>query len=372
MRSTRILHVMNDFSDSSISRIVERVIRSLKSDDYEWYVGALNETTGLQSVFKELGAEVIHFLPQQNIRHCLRSFILDHDIKIIHTHTPRAIIETFLSTLGMKVRPRHVATKHLLTTSKDRRWGVVFTALDYLSLYLPDHLAAVSGGMSEKIAALPGMGNGRVSMVRNAIPCEEFYRPQNKTSARQEFGLDAGQLLFGYAGRIEPVKLLNLLLQTFANIHALHPDTRLMLIGEGSQRADLEQYSRQLGIEKNVFWLGHRTDVPNLLAAMDVYIQPSHNEGMSLSILEAMAAGKPVIATDVGGIREVLRPHENGLLISPHSTESLFEAMLELIDHPELRILYGQVARKQVFAEFSLQKMVDAYGQIYRTLLTGE
>jgi len=257
-------------------------------------------------------------------------------------------------------------------TPKDRRWGVIFTALDYVSLHLPDRLAVVSRDMAERVTALPGVQMRRVSMVRNAIPSEDFYHPQKRDAARLELGFDPEQLVFGFTGRIEPVKLLHLLLQAFADVHALHPETRLILVGDGSLRAELEQYAHQLGLANAAIWLGHRADIPSLLAAMDVYVQSSHNEGMSLSILEAMAAGKPVISTDVGGAREVLRSHESGLLVRSHSSGALFEAMLELITHPELRVRYGESAREQVLTEFSLQKMVDTYGRIYHSLIIGE
>jgi glycosyltransferase involved in cell wall biosynthesis len=371
MTPTRILHVMNVFSDSSISRIVERVIRNLKNRDCEWHVSALDEDVGIEAVFKDLGAKTVHFPLEQNARQALRSYILRHNIDVVHTHTPRTIIETHLAARGMRRRPRHVATKHLLTTPKDRRWGIVFTALDYFSLYLPDHLAAVSGEMAKKVAALPGMDAKRVSMVRNAVPCEQFYQPEKRGAARLDLGFGPDHLVFGYAGRIEPVKLIDLLIRVFGDVHALHPNTRLVLIGEGGQRAELEQYTRQLGLADVVSWLGYRGDIPSMLAAMDVYVQPSHNEGLSLSILEAMAAGKPVIATDVGGIREVLTPSQNGLLVEPHSPEALFKSMTAMASQPDLRMLLGEAARKHVVAEFSLQKMVDAYGEIYQSQITG-
>jgi glycosyltransferase involved in cell wall biosynthesis len=367
MTPTRILHVMNVFSDSSISRIVERIIRNLECQDCEWHVSALDEDEGMESVFKSLGAATVHFPLEQNARQALRSYILRHNIDIVHTHTPRTIVETRLAVMGMQRRPRHVATKHLLTTPKDRRWGIIFTALDYLSLYLPDHLAAVSGEMAKKVAALPGMDAKRVSMVRNAVPCGDFYQPEKRDAARLDLGFGPDHLVFGYAGRIEPVKLIDLLLRVFADVHALYPNVRLMLVGDGGQRAELEQLTRQLGLADAVSWLGYRGDVPSLLAAMDVYVQPSHNEGLSLSILEAMAAGKPVIATDVGGIREVLTPDQNGLLIVPHSPEALFKSMTTMAAQPDLRTLFGEAAREHVFTEFSLQKMVDAYGKIYQS-----
>ena len=117
-----------------------------------------------------------------------------------------------------------------------------------------------------------------------------------------------------------------------------------------------------------MIWTGFRQDVPRLLAAMDIYVQPSINEGFSLSILEAMAAGKPVIATDVGGTSEVVTDGRMGILIPPRSSSAIGTAIVDLLDHPEKRSTLAQAARSHVAREFGVQQMVDAYQQLYEVL----
>jgi len=370
----RILHLMNDFADSSISRIVERIIRSLGCSRYVWHVASLSGPGYMEPILKSLGAETVHFLPQQAqgplTRRALRNYLDEWQIDIVHSHTPRTILECYGSTLGMKSRPRHLATKHLLFTSQDRRWGFAYLLLDRLSLYLPDHIAAVSESIKDHVKTLPGRWNGNLTTVQNAIPCEQFYQPDARPASRLNLGLAPDHLVFGFTGRIEPVKSLDLLLTAFVNVLKVHPEARLLLAGEGSQRADLENQAKNLGIDQAVIWTGFRADIPNLLAAMDIYVQPSLNEGLSLSILEAMSAGKALIATDVGGARELLCDRNTGLLIQPGSVQALSDAMSELCANQQLRTQLGESARQYVLDTFNLQRMVSAYDQIYQKLIS--
>ena len=348
-------------------------MQTLDSRHYQWHIAGLNAYGDMETVLKNLGAEIMHVSsgqahgPERAAR-ALRNYITERQINIVHTHTPRAIFESSIAMAGMAARPHHIATKHLLTSYKDRRWGIFYSLFDTLTLYLPDRLATVSESMREVVLALPGRWDDKVVTVQNAIPCEEFYLPDSRTASRLNLGIDSDQLVFGYAGRIEPVKSLDLLLRVFAEIHTTHPKTHLVLIGEGSQRDELEQYAKKLGIDNAITWTGFRADIPDLLSAIDVYVQPSQNEGLSLSILEAMAAGKPVIATNVGGARELLCHDETGLVIPSNSCTALSKAMLELSMRPELRMRLGEAARKHVCQSFGLQRMVNEYGRIYQSL----
>ena len=370
MSQIRILHLVNNLVDSSISRIVERIIRSLGATQYEWHVGDLGGFGEMAAALKSLGAETVHFSAQQAegpAPQRIREYVHERGIQIIHTHTPRTILA--VTRAGLKNVP-HVATKHLLTKPSDRRWGALYTALDYVTLYLPDRIVPVSESMAAGIKALPGMRDCRVIPVRNAIPCEEFYQPERRRTARRSLGFGPDQVVFGYTGRLDPVKRIDLLLRAFAEVLAAHPNVRLLVVGEGSQSQELEAMGRSLGIAEAVTWTGFRADIARLLAAMDVYVQPSHNEGLSLSILEAMAAGKPVIVTDVGGAREILHHRETGMLIPPRASGALSAAMLELAQCPVLRLQLGEAAKEHVCDEFSLAKMVNAYGQIYQSLIS--
>jgi glycosyltransferase involved in cell wall biosynthesis len=377
MESIRILHIMNNFADSSISRIVERIVSILGNQAYEWHVSDVSGYGEMEARLNALGVKTVHFSPQQDqgaiVKH-IRNYVQEHQIQIVHSHTPRTIVSTFRAIAGVRRggRPRHVATKHLLTSWKDRRWGILYALFDYMTLYMPERLVPVSEGMAKHVTALPGISRDKVTAIQNAIPCDSFYQPEKRPASRLDLGLAPEQLVFGYSGRLDLVKRIDLLLQAFAQVHAVQPQARLLLIGEGTEDEELKTLASHLGIASAVIWTGYRagTEIPELLAAIDVYVQPSHNEGLSLSILEAMAAGKAVIATNVGGALEVLHQRETGLVIPALSTpDALVSAMQELSTDPELRARIAEAGQKHVFEEFGIQKMVDAYASVYHSMM---
>ncbi len=366
-----ILHLINSFGDSSISRIVFRLVGHLGKQGYALHIGALNGTGDMRGEFNRLGALEVDFRggkgeTAESIRK-IREYVTLHQVDIVHTHTPRTILMTLVA-LGMGRRPVHVATKHILNMPGDRRWGLLYSLLDRLLLYVPTHLVAVSRKVYGQITACPGLGEGRVSMIRNAIDCEPFHVPDQRDSCRSEFGLTPELVLIGTSGRLEKVKRYDLLLQGFSTAHARLPRLRLMIAGDGTLKHELEMLADELGIGHAVIWTGFRKDVPRLLAAMDIYIMSSVNEGLSLSILEAMAAGKPVIITDVGGARELVEDGKTGILIAPGSAAPIETAITELIDNPAKRAAVAQAGMEYVTREFGIGQMMESYRRLYETL----
>ncbi len=167
-------------------------------------------------------------------------------------------------------------------------------------------------------------------MIRNAIDQQAFQVAGQRDACRSEFQLSPDLIVIGSSGRLEKVKRYDLLLRGFAAFSERFPHSRLMLIGNGSLKTELELLAKELGVADAVIWTGFRSDVPRLLASLDIYVQSSVNEGLSLSILEAMAAGKPVIITDVGGARELVENGRTGILIAPGSAEEISDAMIRL------------------------------------------
>jgi glycosyltransferase involved in cell wall biosynthesis len=262
----------------------------------------------------------------------------------------------------------HLATEHLLYAPRDRRWGLLYSLLDRSTLYPADHVVAVSQRMQRELVTLPGLSARRVTAIQNAIDCAYFSAPEQRDPCRSELGLPPESHVIGYAGRIDRVKRLDLLLEGFSAAVAHHPQARLLIIGEGGQRSKLEALAASLGISDAVIWTGFRQDMPRLLAAMDLYVQTSVNEGLSLSILEAMAAGKAVIATDVGGAQEVLAHQVTGILIPPGSSPAIAAATVDLLDHPEKRAALAQAARDHVVQSFGVERMVEGYRRVYEAL----
>jgi len=372
MTTIPILHLMNAVGDSSIGRIVQRLVAHLGGQGYSWHIGGVRGLWGnLPEEFLRLGAQVVDFSDGQNRSEYLpgrvREYVLTNGIRIVHTHSPRTRLAAALALVAAP-QTVHLATEHLLYAPGDRRWGLVYTLLDRLTLYPADHVVAVSQRMGRQLVALPGLSTRRVTAIQNAIDCAFYFAPEQRTPCRSEFGLTPESRLIGYAGRIDRVKRLNLLLEGFSQVLAHHPQSRLVLIGEGDQRPELEALAAQFDISHAVIWTGFRQDMPRLLAAMDVYVQPSVNEGLSVSVLEAMAAGKPVIATDVGGAQEVLTHQRTGILIPPESSSAIAAAIIDLLDQPEKRAALAQAAREHVVQEFGVQRMVEGYRGVYEVL----
>jgi glycosyltransferase involved in cell wall biosynthesis len=373
MPQISILQLGNVVADSSSGRIVQRLMAHLGRKHYTWHIGGVCGLGNMREEFVRLGAQVVDFSDRQNgsryLARRIRAYVSAHKVRIVHTHTPRARLAAAMALVDVP-QTTHLATEHLLYAPRDRRLGLIYTLLDRLALYPADHIVAVSQGMRRQIVALPGLNTRRVTAIQNAIDCEYFFAPEQRDACRSEFGLSPEFQVIGYAGRIDWVKRLDLLLEAFSEVVSQHPQARLMIIGEGSQRPRLETLAASLGISHELIWTGFRQDMPRLLAAMDIYVQPSINEGLSLSILEAMAAGKAVIATDVGGAQEVLTHQKTGILIPPGSSPAIGAALIDLLDHPDKHTALARAARDHVVHEFGVNRMVEGYRRVYETLVS--
>jgi glycosyltransferase involved in cell wall biosynthesis len=171
-------------------------------------------------------------------------------------------------------------------------------------------------------------------------------------------------MVIGTVGRLDPVKNLPLLLQAQAVLASKHPTARSVIIGDGPERAALEATAASLGIDHLVTFAGYRSDVRALMAAFDVYVNCSTYEGVSLTILEAMAAGLPVIATPVGGNPEVVIDQETGLLV-PGLGRVIADAIARLAADRQHSRLMGDAGRWRVIRHFSIARMVDDYARAY-------
>jgi glycosyltransferase involved in cell wall biosynthesis len=168
--------------------------------------------------------------------------------------------------------------------------------------------------------------------------------------------------------RFHPVKDHATLLRAFANVSAAVQDVDLLLVGDGPLRPDLEAQADALGITRRVRFLGVRHDVPDILAASDVFVLPSLSEAASITLLEAMATGTPVVATNVGGNPEIVRHDENGLLTPRGDAPAMAMAIVRLLREPERARELGAHAAEQVRRTYRLERTIDRYHTLYREL----
>ncbi len=182
-------------------------------------------------------------------------------------------------------------------------------------------------------------------------------------------GWGMGDLVFGFVGRLVPIKDVVTLLEAFAGVIKQVPIARLLIVGDGPLRAELEEQARCLGIAEQVCFAGWQPSLPDVYRAIDVLMLTSRNEGTPVAIIEAMAAALPVIATDVGGISDVVADGHTGLLAPAGDSEALSDAMVRLATTPQERHELGSAGREVVRARFSAERLVADVSALYRNEL---
>jgi len=211
-----------------------------------------------------------------------------------------------------------------------------------------------------------GVSSSRMHIIPNAVDLDQFCLGAEESRIR--LGL-SNELVFGVVGRLEPEKDHRTLLRAFQALLAGGRAARLVVVGDGSLRGELESQCRALDIDRNVIFLGARADIPKVLPAFDVFVLSSVQEGVPLSVVEAMGAGKPIIASDVGGLRFLVRPGLNGLLVPPTDSVALAAAMRELAANEDLRQQMGVRSRQIARESFGLATMINQYQKLYDSVL---
>jgi peptidoglycan/xylan/chitin deacetylase (PgdA/CDA1 family) len=253
--------------------------------------------------------------------------------------------------------PVRVHTQHntfLDSCSRMERWKFACASLFFT------YLIAVSeqtrAGMLKS-----GSPPGRTAVIVNGVDENRFRKREVSPASRI--------LRIGCVARLAPEKGVSHLIRAFARIRAARPDTRLVLAGDGPEKAALEELSAQLGVRGSVDFLGYTAAIDRLLTTIDILALPSLTEGVPLAVLEAMAAGVPVVATRVGGLPEILENGAHGVLVPPRDCEALASAIVTLIDDPLRRQSLGARAREAVERRYSLAAMAATYRSLY---LSGE
>jgi len=225
-------------------------------------------------------------------------------------------------------------------------------------------LTTVSSDLERILIETWGVPPERVTYIPNGLDMDRFPKDLDVSPLRKEFGLTPDHRVITSIGRFVRVKDFPLLIRAFAQVHARHPETRLMLVGPG-EYDDLESLAQSLGVRESVLFTGSRADIPSILAMSDVYVNSSQFEGMSNTILEAMASSRPVVATSVGGNPELVREGETGFLVPPGDESGLATRISSLISNPSLRASMGAEARKVAARDHPLSRTLDAYNNMY-------
>jgi glycosyltransferase involved in cell wall biosynthesis len=295
----------------------------------------------------------------------LRCLVREKNIDIVHSHEYKS---DFLALLLAKFEPViPIATVHGWTGCTRRE--EFFYSVDKRLLRGFPRLITVSNQIRQTLVA-SGVREDRIHTIPNAIDAQVFRRDTARVkSVRDSLGLGPHDFAIGAVGRLEPQKRFDVLLQAFAQIRSRSPDLRLIIVGEGEERANLEHDIRRLGLTDSCRLLGHRTGIVELHHAFDLFVQSSDYEGTPNAVLEAMAMETPIVATDVGGTADLIQNGDHGLLAPPRSPAALARAIEEALDDVESTNKRRAAARLRVEQEFSFDKRLQAVQAIYEQLI---
>ncbi len=299
----------------------------------------------------------------------LRGLFHSEKVDLVHAHQYTPFSYSALSRLG-RASPPILFTEHGRHHPDHPR---LKRRLANRALLRPrDRVVAVGEAVRQALIHNEGLPARRVDVVYNGIPIDRFDREfsqEERAEARGEMQVAPDDLVLIHVARLDYLKDHPTALRTLKRLTDRVPKVRLVLVGEGPEEPAIRTLIADLGLEANVRLLGLRTDVPRLLAASDVCLLTSISEGIPLTLIEAMAAGLPVVSTNVGGAAEIVVERETGLLAPSGNDSALAEQILQLADSPETRSRMGEQGRERARGLFSERKMHDGYRHYYGVML---
>jgi glycosyltransferase involved in cell wall biosynthesis len=233
-----------------------------------------------------------------------------------------------------------------------------------------DRLVAVSPEVRDELVALGVASERKFSVIRLGIELEPRVAfGGDVTELRRRHGIPADAFVVGWFGRMTAVKRTDDLLATLVGLRDRGVDALLLLVGDGADRGRLEQRAHDLGIAKHCLFLGYQEEVAPWYAVCDAVALTSASEGTPVTIIEALAAGRPAVATAVGGVPDVVDDGETGFLVAPGDTDALAERLERLARDPALRVEMGATGRERVLRRYAVDRLVGDVDELYRELL---
>mgnify|MGYP000861575471 CR=1 FL=1 len=226
----------------------------------------------------------------------------------------------------------------------------------------------IANGCSIAKANQQRLGHKRIVVIPNAVTIPPSISTAERVALRAELLPKPNRLLLISVGRLSPPKGYSDLLTAFAKVLPTHRSVFLMIVGDGSLRSELERQVESLVLNQDVLMTGARSDIPRLLAASDLFVNASHWEGLSVAILEAMAAGLPVVATSVGDTPRIVIPG-TGLVVPPQQPAHLAEALCKLLDQPQMLPILGEAARNHITNHYNLATSVEQFLPLYAGII---
>ena len=365
-RKINILHLVLSLNIGGLEHIVYNLTSRLDKTRFNVFICCLDEFGNLKDKFKNLNIDPILLKRKERgvdwlLPIKLARIIKQKQINIIHTHN-------FSPNFYGSIAGQLSLVPKIITTQHNRRF---FERLSFKRLlvfrvlyYLNHKIIFVSENAKDLAIKITKIPSKKLMIIHNGIDTNTFQPKPKKKVLLNELGIN-DEFIIGTVSRLSKEKDISTLLKAFKYILEKEKNIKLLIVGEGPEKAALIKEAFRLNINSHVIFAGYREDIPDLLNIIDIFVITSLTEGISLTLLEAMAAQKPVVATRVGGNTEVIENGHSGILVEPKNVEIIANRLIDLIYDSKKRAYIAFNARRRVLKKFSLEKMVDAYTKLY-------
>ena len=368
----RILHVIDHLGSGGAQEAVCQIVKYGQKQRFQMEVVSLHGFGHYWEVLRSWGVPVYTLAPHGFARAAipfifLRLFRLlgRNRYDVVHTHLIGANV--LAAPLAALYRVP-VRLTHDQTHDDVRYRSFIHLGLDTLANRLNHHVIAVSSSIRTFLCQEEGVSTQKISVIYNSVDLQRFSPnndPTAKEQGRRKLGLPADALVVGGVGRLHYQKNFPLFLAVAAEVCSQFPQAIFVIAGEGPERATLEEMSRKLGIASRVRFLGFVKEMPELYQSLDVLLLTSHFEGTPLTVLEAMAMGVPVVASQVDGVAEILDDGKDALLVPWEDKELFTRQISELLADRDLAQRLAQSGQKKVRRHYSAEAMVRKVEALY-------
>jgi glycosyltransferase involved in cell wall biosynthesis len=371
-RKLRVLQLVSSIGFFGMERVIMTLIGAINTDVFDMKLASLEKkltaSTEIINAASSMGisASIIPCCGRLDWRavKSLRTLIRNEGIDVLHCHDPKTRLYGLIASRMTGVPL--ITTQHNWT-----RQDIITTIVEYVdvcTLRFCHKAVGVSTPVAESMRRI-FVPASRIEVISNGIDCSRFHRCEPDMKLRAALGIRPDVRIIGSVGRLDTVKGNELLLDAARMMAHRATNTAYLIVGEGVERLNLEERARKLGLSDQVFFAGYQSDVRPYLSLLDIFVLPSRREGTPMALLEAMAMGKVVVATRVGGVPDIVTSGVNGVVLVHRTASALSEALLRLLSDASMCERFANAARAHVEDRFSARRMAERYEAVYRACL---
>ncbi len=372
-KKTKILQVIGGGEFGGAEQHLMTLLRNFDKDHYEVEVACLFAAPLAGRLAKERFPHKVFPMTSKRdfkVISSLAEYLQQGKFDIVHTHGVRANLVGRLAAKRAGLKAVVTTVHSVLEFDYPRKLDLWINKVsERLTVRYTKQFIAVSEDIAKYIVEKYRVSKRKVSVVHNGLELSK-YLSADGGRVRKEFGLTDDHLVLSVISRLHPVKGHTIMFYALQHVIKAYNFVRLLVVGSGPEKENLEKIVDELGLAKYVIFTGFRRDIPDVLSATDILVQPSISEGFGLTVIEGMAMNRPVIASAVGGIPEIIKDRFNGLLVTPGDPIALSDAIISLVELPGRTAELVKAGRETVLRSFTAEKMARNTEQVYAKLVS--